>query len=432
MKKLIIIFLLLSSICSAQYNIEPAFTNLGRSFFIPVEMTNSGDGTNRIFVAELYGRVSVFKNNEAAIAKTFIDFGSMGNEEFLGIVFHPDYEHNGYFYVAYCRDTLPIGYIWRISRFKVSDNPDSASLNTELKIFQFVEPQSYHNGGKLIFGPDGYLYASIGDGGAGGWLATDKTSYNGKIIRIDVNNFSNGKNYSIPNTNPFYQNTNGWKEEIWASGFRNPFKMSFDNDKLWCADVQQSLYEEINVIEKGRDYGWNKMEGFHCFPYHTCDTTGKNFARPIYEYPHNGSMGCVIGGYTYKGLSKPELRSKYIYANYVGESLLLSPSAIFSLDYDYVNIPINETISPTALSVCTFGETENKELFFCDFTQGIFKFYTHYEWGDIDKNGLVDLQDLLLIYNSAAGFEYTLNNDVNFDNTVDLTDILFIYKLIWT
>ena len=352
----------------AQFELQQAFPNL--SFTRPVDLQNAGDQSNRIFVVEQAGIIHVFPNDSlVSQTKIFLDIVSRvddsGNEMgLLGLAFHPDYASNGYFYVNYTagspRRTV-------ISRFQVSaSNPDSADPESEFILLQYNQPQSNHNGGQIAFGPDGFLYIASGDGGGSGdqhgtiGNGQDRGNLLGKILRIDVDNQDSGLNYAIPRDNPFYGNTFGYSEEIYAYGLRNPWRFSFDFDTgwLWAADVGQSAYEEIDLIENGKNYGWRIMEGNHCYnPPTGCDTTG--LSLPVWEYAH-GLGYSVTGGYVYRGAAVPELTGKYIYGDYVTRR-------IWALSYDGINPPVNEDVLTAPNDISSFGQDENMELYICTF-----------------------------------------------------------------
>ncbi|MDQ7818137.1 MAG: PQQ-dependent sugar dehydrogenase [Melioribacteraceae bacterium] len=358
---------------TAQLQIMPAFPNL--SFEQPVDFQYPDDGSNRLFVVSQPGTIYVFENNNSVTAKkVFLDirdkvlFG--GEQGLLGLAFHPDYKNNGYFYINYTtsnpRRTV-------VSRFKVSStDPDAADRSSELILLTVDQPYSNHNGGQTSFGPDGYLYISLGDGGSGGDpqnYAQNLRSLLGKILRIDVNNRSGNLNYNIPNDNPFKGNTNNLREEIYAFGLRNVWKFSFDlpTGKLWAADVGQNAWEEINIIENGKNYGWRIMEGNHCYnPATNCNTT--NLTMPVWEYGRNDQGGySITGGYVYRGSSASELNGKYIYGDFVSGN-------IWSLELIGSNAT-NKLLFSTNHSISTFGMDQNNELYFANYSTGrIYKF----------------------------------------------------------
>jgi len=350
--------------------LQVAFPNL--SFARPVDLQHPGDGTDRIFVVEQAGIIKVFENNaSAATAAIFLDItgrvNDTGNEEgLLGLAFHPDYKNNGYFYVNYTaispRRTV-------IARYRVNaSNSNQADPNSEFILLTFNQPFENHNGGQLAFGPDSYLYIATGDGGSGGdpqGNGQNLQTLLGKILRIDVNTTSAGRNYGIPSTNPFAGNTAGNREEIYAYGLRNPWRMSFDpvTKWLWTGDVGQNCFEEVDIIEKGKNYGWKIMEGNSCFnPVSGCNASGCNMTglvKPIVDYGR--TLGAsVTGGYVYRGNKVPELVGAYIYADF-------ATGRIWSLRYDGVNPASNVQLMDTNLGIASFGIDKNYELYICAF-----------------------------------------------------------------
>ena len=340
------------------------------NFDQPVFLTHAGDGTDRIFVVEKKGVIKVFSNEEnPADFKTFLDIEyrvNSGKSEsgLLGLAFHPKYPENGLFYVYYNYGNL----YSRIAEFKVSANPDSADENSERAFLELEQPYSNHNGGQVSFGPDGYLYIGLGDGGSGG--DPDGNGQNpktllGAILRIDVDSRTDSLQYGIPADNPFAGNTEGWREEIWAYGLRNPWRFSFDftTGLLYAADVGQNKYEEIDIITKGGNYGWNIMEGMHCYsPSSGCDTSG--LILPIWEYAHNTGYS-ITGGYVYRGNNPAlvDLQGAYIYGDYVTKN-------IWALRYDGNRITENRLIAECPSNISSFGEDENKEIYVIGYDDG--------------------------------------------------------------
>jgi len=341
-----------------------------------VDLQSPLDETNRIFVVSQQGRIFVFPNRpDASNPKTFLDLTDRvlygGEQGLLGLAFHPNFIKNGYFYVNYTasnpRRTI-------ISRFQVSaTNGDSAIKSSETILLTYNQPYSNHNGGQVAFGPDGYLYIAAGDGGSGGDPQNNgqnKAALLGKILRIDVNNTSAGKNYAIPSDNPYAGNTQGWAEEVYALGMRNPWRFSFDpaTGRLWVADVGQNMWEEINIVEKGGNYGWRIMESFHCYnPSSGCDTTGLKL--PIWEYAHNSSGGySITGGFVYRGNKNPKLYGKYIYGDYVSKR-------IWALSYTPGQPVQNEVlINNAGFSITSFGEDNFRNLYIIDYSGKIWTF----------------------------------------------------------
>jgi glucose/arabinose dehydrogenase len=369
MKKILLPLLAILISCTPQNKktsdiYEEAFPNL--TFEFPVDIQSPKDGTNRIFVLSQPGVIYVFDNNSnTKEKKTFLDIrekvlygGEMG---LLGLAFHPNYKENGFFYLDYTtRD--PMRTI--VSRFQVSsEDPSVAEPSSEEILLEVEQPYENHNGGQISFGLDGYLYISLGDGGSGGDplnAGQDLKNLLGKLLRIDVNNTVGETNYTIPGDNPFKGNTSGFKEEIYAYGLRNVWRFSFDKqNRLWAADVGQNKWEEINLIEKGKNYGWRIMEGKHCYnPVTDCDTTG--LVLPIWEYGHDDTGGfSITGGFVYEGNSTPALKGKYIYADYVS-------GRIWQLEF-VNNLISNNLLVDTDFAIATFGVDDNSELYFSDY-----------------------------------------------------------------
>ena len=271
----------------------------------------------RLYVVERPGRIRVLESGRL-LSRPFLDIvgevTSGGEQGLLSVAFHPDYDENGRFYVDY----TDRGGDTRIERFRVSADRNRADPASAKLILQVAQPFANHNGGLVVFGPDGKLYVGMGDGGSGGdpqGHGQNRATLLGDVLRIDVDA---GDPYAIPGDNPFVGQA-GARGEIWATGVRNPWRFSFDREAglLYLADVGQSALEEINVVPAasgGLNYGWNVMEGSRCFrPADGCSTTG--LVLPVLEYPH--SEGCsVTGGYVYRGSRIPALRGHYFYADY--------------------------------------------------------------------------------------------------------------------
>ncbi|MDH3252610.1 MAG: PQQ-dependent sugar dehydrogenase, partial [Ignavibacteria bacterium] len=291
---------------------------------------------------------------------------SEGEQGLLGLAFHPQYIANGFFFVNYTKDN-PRRTV--ISRFSVSvSNPDSADAESEVVFLEIDQPFPNHNGGGLLFDADGYLYIALGDGGSAGDPANngqDRSSLLGKILRIDVDVPSAGRNYSIPPTNPYFQAASGFREEIYAYGFRNPWRISFDpaTGRLWTGDVGQGAWEEIDVVESGGNYGWRIMEGNQCYnPSVNCNTNG--LIPPVWEYGHSNENGCsVTGGYVYRGNSVPGLTGAFVYGDYC-------TGRIWALRFDGQSPPLNSIIVEAGFSVSTFGIDSRNELYVCSYNNG--------------------------------------------------------------
>ena len=354
----------------ADYTFQNAFPLLP-PFAEPVDIQDPRDGSDRLFVLEKEGRLRVFNNDPAATsAGVFLDIAdSVSNEAtsgLLGFAFHPDYESNGYLYVVYVtKEPLRT----KLSRFSVSADPNVAERASELSVLEIRQNTLNHKAGGLVFGPDGLLHMSVGED-LYSHNARDLTNLKGKLLRIDVNAPSAGKNYSIPPTNPFAGNEQGKREEIWAYGFRNPWRFSFDavTGRLWLADVGQFTWEEINIVKKGRDYGWPAMEGTKCFYPPVCDTVGFNIDLPLYEYAHTSEYGAaVVGGHVYRGARLPSLNGSYIYTDN-------STDEVWGLTYDGVNPPTNQLLyvppTPQTHGFVAISTDKDRELFFASYFNG--------------------------------------------------------------
>ncbi|HVN86553.1 MAG TPA: PQQ-dependent sugar dehydrogenase [Candidatus Binatia bacterium] len=326
--------------------------------------------TDRIFVVQQSGVIRVIKSG-MLLPTPFLDLSAKvtfsGEQGLLSMAFHPNYATNGQFFVDYI-DTTGIGNTV-VSRFHVSADPDVADDTSEEIILQQVQPFTNHNGGLLVFGPEAqhYLYVGLGDGGSGGdpdGNGQNTNTWLGKILRIDVDG---GTPYAVPPSNPFVGQMNHLPE-IWAYGLRNPWRFSFDRQTgdLYIADVGQDKYEEVDFQSAtstgGENYGWNTMEGKHCFnPSSGCNTTG--LTPPILEYSHgtNDSNGCaVIGGYVYRGCAMPNLHGRYFYGD-----LCKAFVRSFSVVGGVAAAMQDDTsqLAMGAISMTSFGEDARGELY---------------------------------------------------------------------
>ena len=314
----------------------------------PVDIQPANDGSGKMFIIEKYGVIRVFENDQL-LESPFLNIddrvNDSGNEMgLLGLAFHPDFEQNGFFYVNYTGD----GGDTRISRFQASGN--IADPNSEKVLLIIEQPYPNHNGGALAFGPDGYLYAGLGDGGLAGdpqKNGQNTTSLLGKILRLDVNN---GETYSIPSDNPF-------GNEVWAYGLRNPWRISFDRQTgdLYIGDVGQGQWEEIDYLsadsQGGANFGWSIMEGDHGYD----GLAQPDMLLPVAEYSHSEGGCSVTGGYVYRG-AMPEWNGIYLYGDYCSGKiwgLILSNGQWQS-----------QVMFETGGTITTFGQDESGEIYF--------------------------------------------------------------------
>jgi glucose/arabinose dehydrogenase len=338
----------------------------------PLILTHAGDGSNRVFVATEHGVIHVFPNDQKATkTQVFLDIQNrvpyrddQNEEGFLGLAFHPNYKKNGEFFVFHTLKKPALTNV--VSRYRVRpDDPNRADPASAEELLRIAKPFWNHNGGTICFGPDGYLYIAVGDGG----LADDPfrngqnlKTLNGKVLRIDVDHKDPGKNYAIPKDNPFI-NQAGARPEIWAYGLRNVWRMAFDRKTgvLWASDVGQNLYEEIDLLVRGGNYGWNLREGLHPFGAKGSGPR-KDLIDPIWEYHHDVGKS-LTGGHVYRGSRLPELDGWYLYADYVS-------AKVWALRYDEgkQRVVANRPIRDPNVPVMSFGEDEKGEVYFMTYT----------------------------------------------------------------
>jgi len=415
-------------ILQAEFNVVNAFPNL--SFQDPVGIYHSGDNTNRIFVLEQEGRIKVFNNNPSVTnATTFLDIrsivdqdGGYTEEGLLGLAFHPNYNENGYFFINYTEHNPRRNVI---ARYSVSDNnPNQADVGSSFIILEVNQPYTNHNGGHLSFGPDGFLYIIFGDGGSAGdplGHGQNLSTLLGSLIRIDVDNPSNGLNYGIPSDNPFIIPLAA-RDEIYAYGLRNMWRFSWDFETglLWGADVGQNAYEEIDIIYSGLNYGWNTMEANHCYPIGSnCNTEG--LEPPIWEYELYVDGVCSItGGYVYRGSELYNLTGKYIYGDWC-------TGDIWALTYSSNGDVENEHLLTTGINITTFGLDESNELLFCG-NESLYKITS--TLGDLNSDSNIDVLDIVVMINLILSNEYQSNADMNGDQSINVLDVVQLVNII--
>ncbi len=373
----LIISFLLCSMFFHQTKAQPLIElrEYARGLTFPVDIASTGD--ERLFVVAKNGFIQIVNADSQVLDVPFLDIrdrvvGPNPPDErgLLGLVFHPNYEENGYFYVNYTGE----GNTTHISRFKVSlNNPNQADPNSEVVLLTIGQPFSNHNAGDLAFGDDGFLYIPLGDGGAGGDpgnRSQDEENLLGKILRIDVDNIDEGLNYAIPDDNPFV-NEPDIPNEIWAIGLRNPWRFSFDRETfdIWIGDVGQNSWEEISYLpageQKGANYGWRCVEGSATFNTSGCGDIS-SLINPVFEYRNNpNGDGCsVTGGFVYRGSNYSLLKGVYIFADYCS-------GKIWTIERDENdNWEITDQGARQRLEYSTFGEDYNGELFVAAMNQG--------------------------------------------------------------
>lgn len=324
----------------------------------PVDL--QADGSGRLFIIEKVGRIRIIENGQLLEAP-FLDIservGSSGNEQgLLGLALHPQYAQNGRFFVNY----TDINGDTSISRFQVSDDPNVADPASEVKLFGVDQPFRNHNGGGLVFGPDGYLYAGLGDGGSQGdpmGNAQNTNNLLGKVLRLDVDS---ADPYAVPADNPF-------GNEIWHYGLRNPWRLSFDKltGDLYIGDVGQNAWEEIDFLEAGSpggaNFGWNYREGPH-------DYRGNgpaDLVDPVAEYSHSEGGCSITGGYVYRGGTLPEWHGIYLYADYCTGFIW----GLIRSDNGWQN----QMLFDTDVNITSFGQDESSELYLIDDSGGIYR-----------------------------------------------------------
>jgi glucose/arabinose dehydrogenase len=313
------------------------------------------DGSNRFLVTEQRGTIRIFDNRpDVQQSSLFLDISRQvlteGNEEgLLGLAFAPDFARSGIFYVDYVTSG-PVRTV--IARFRAAPDHASADPASEERLLEIDQPFPNHKGGQLAFGPDGYLYIGMGDGGSAndpGNRAQNLNVLLGKVLRIDVSGQSAGLKYRVPPDNPFAGRADA-RGEVWAYGLRNPWRFSFDpaTGELWAGDVGQNNWEEIDIIRKGGDYGWPQLEGSHCNAARArnCDPSGT--VLPVAEYATARPNCAVTGGFVYRGGAIPSLQGAYVYGDYCS-------GKVWALRYDGQRVTEQLEIADTDINISSFA-----------------------------------------------------------------------------
>ncbi|KAJ7341048.1 hypothetical protein JRQ81_004725, partial [Phrynocephalus forsythii] len=361
----------------------------------PVLMVHANDNTHRMFVAEQVGVIWVYLPDGSRLEEPFLDIKKLvlatpwvGDERgFLGMAFHPKYKDNGKFYIYYSyQDKKKVEKI-RISELRVSGSDvNKADASSERKLLEIEEPAANHNGGQILFGVDGYMYLFTGDGGKAGdpfgkfGNAQNKSSLLGKVLRIDVDGrSSDGKPYRIPPDNPFSSDSKALPE-IYAYGVRNMWRCSVDRGdpfthkgrgRLFCGDVGQNKYEEVDIIVKGGNYGWRAKEGFECYDIKLCQNSSLDDILPIFAYGHSVGKS-VTGGYVYRGCESPNLNGLYIFGDFMTGRLMALQEDERTKKWKKQDICISSTnacafpglINSYHKYIISFAEDEAGELYF--------------------------------------------------------------------
>jgi len=338
-------------------------------FSSPLDFETPDDNSGRAFIVQQPGTIRLVSGG-SVLPTAFLDITGKvnfdgGEQGLLGLAFHPNYTQNQHFYVDY--DHLSGGQLQTvIAEYKASADPNLADAASERILLTINQPFTNHKGGQMAFGPDGFLYIAVGDGGSGGdpmGNGQNRQTLLGKILRIDVDHADAGLQYAIPADNPFVGT--GDHGEIWAYGFRNPWRFSFDRvtGRLFVADVGQDQFEEIDLVQKAGNFGWNTMEGAHCFnPASGCDMTG--LTLPIAEYDHSEGV-TVIGGYVYHGTAITDLVGAYVFADFSNGKIwkLTESSGTWT----------RTLLLTSGKNISSFGQDAAGELYAVDYSGSVLK-----------------------------------------------------------
>ncbi len=437
-----LVLLLLSAAGIAQPTLN--FTPLslsGPTLVQPLVITGCGDGSGRIFIVEKRGTIRIVQNNIVS-NDYFLDIEDLvmnsGERGLLGLAFHPQYPTTPYIYVNYVIDGTITN---RISRFTLNpNNPNDVQENTEFILLEQAGVQTNHKAGDIAFGPDGFLYIGMGDGGGGGDPSNSGQNLEtllAKMLRIDVNSPQGPLNYTIPPDNPFLNEPG--RDEIWAYGLRNPWRISFDRETgdFWIADVGQNLWEEVDMIlagtPGGMNFGWDCREGNHNYEPGNCGS-GTEFTWPVFEYPHscnpcpNGYGASISGGYVYRGSDYPVLEGFYVCADYVSNYLwMIKLTSYDPLEFDvYV-----QDGTGLAYGLVTFGEDDDGEMYASNLDGVLYKVsasgFLPIQWQSVDAKIVQGGNQIDWTLHQSLGIEYfevqrSLNS--GFDDFTVVTQVL--------
>jgi glucose/arabinose dehydrogenase len=398
----------------SQGEIDLSLEIFARGLANPTDIAHAGD--ERLFIVEKAGRIKIVDSNGEVQNDPFLDISGKVNDRasergLLGLAFHPDYTQNGYFFVNY---TNADGHTI-VSRYSVDNgNPNQAAPNSEKIIIQIDQPRSNHNGGDINFGPDGYLYIGMGDGGAAAdpWNnSQNATELLGKMLRIDVD--TEDMPYLIPSDNPYF-GISTTRNEIWAFGVRNPWRFSFDREgNMWTADVGQDTWEEINFQPAdspgGENYGWSCLEGNETYIANRCTLDSSDYTYPVFIYRNNFSDGCsVTGGYRYQGCTYPRLYDQYIFTDYCTGKFW----ATWKCPTDTCALPFEtqEVANLQDQQFVSFGEDHDGELYVAAI--GLGNIYRVIETNEVFEAPTIDSTDQGLISNANyAAYQWYLDGD---------------------
>ncbi|MGH9868751.1 MAG: PQQ-dependent sugar dehydrogenase [Candidatus Polarisedimenticolia bacterium] len=380
----------------------------------PLYLASPPGDRDRLFIVEQDGFIRIKKRGEpVGLTHLFLDLSgivqadrNLGEMGLLGLAFDPGYATNGFFYVNYTEGPLGSPWFTVVARYHVSGNPDAADPGSETRLLRFGQPESNHNGGHLMFGPDGYLYIFTGDGGAGGdphgmcGNGQNTATLLGKLLRVDVRGVAptplppdcGGASaaYTVPADNPLTDGPGGSCDEIWDYGLRNPWRSSFDalTGDLYIGDVGQSCWEEVNYVAApggGRNYGWRQMEGNHCYDIAdlTCDPAGvtcgtspvchdPSLTEPVVEFSH--AIGCsVIGGYVYRGCQLPAIAGTYFYGD-LCPGFVKSFRMVEGAVTEHLDRTVELGTTPILMgSLTSFGVDDDGEIYMTDWDGAVLR-----------------------------------------------------------